>query len=53
MDDVHIKRWLRVGVNTCMLRVDTQWDMFLALCGSVLAQLLLARLHDRQLGVPR
>ena len=32
---------------------DTQWDMFLALCGSVLAQLLLARLHDRQLGVPR
>ncbi len=30
---------------------DTQWDMFLALCGSILAQLLLARLHDRQLGV--
>ncbi len=28
---------------------DTQWDMFLALCGSVLAQLTLARLHDRQL----
>ncbi len=26
---------------------DTQWDMFLALCGAVLAQLLLARPHDR------
>lgn len=31
---------------------DTQWDMFLALCGSILAQLTLTRLHDRQLGVP-
>ena len=30
--------------------LDTQWDMFLALCGAVLAQLLLARVHDRQLG---
>ena len=29
---------------------DTQWDMFLALCGAILAQLLLARWHDRQLG---
>ncbi|HEX6360937.1 DUF2238 domain-containing protein [Actinophytocola sp.] len=29
---------------------DTQWDMFLALCGAILAQLLLARAHDRQLG---
>jgi putative membrane protein len=28
---------------------DTQWDMFLAFCGAILAQLLLARLHDRQL----
>ncbi|MGI9592226.1 MAG: DUF2238 domain-containing protein [Myxococcota bacterium] len=28
---------------------DTQWDMFLALCGAVAAQLLLARVHDRQL----
>ena len=28
---------------------DTQWDMFLALCGAVAAQLLLVRLHDRQL----
>jgi putative membrane protein len=28
---------------------DTQWDMFLALIGSILGQLLLARWHDRQL----
>jgi putative membrane protein len=28
---------------------DTQWDMLMALVGSILAQLTLARLHDRQL----
>lgn len=28
---------------------DTQWDMFLALVGAVAAQLLLRRVHDRQL----
>ncbi len=28
---------------------DTQWDMFLALCGSIAAQLLLSRTHDRAL----
>jgi putative membrane protein len=28
---------------------DTQWDMFLALIGAVSAQLLLSRIHDRQL----
>ena len=28
---------------------DTQWDMFLALCGSIASQLLLGRWHDRQL----
>jgi putative membrane protein len=28
---------------------DTQWDMFLALCGALSAQLLLATRHDRQL----
>ena len=28
---------------------DTQWDMFLCLCGALAAQLLLSRLHDRQL----
>jgi putative membrane protein len=29
---------------------DTQWDMFLAGCGAIASQLVLARLHDRQLG---
>lgn len=29
---------------------DTQWDMFLALVGAILALALFARLHDRQLG---
>ncbi|MCU0759393.1 MAG: DUF2238 domain-containing protein [Steroidobacteraceae bacterium] len=28
---------------------DTQWDMFLALCGAISAQLLLGGLHDRGL----
>lgn len=28
---------------------DTQWDMFLALVGALAAQLLLSRVHDRQL----
>ena len=28
---------------------DTQWDMFMALLGALLAQTLLSRLHDRQL----
>ena len=28
---------------------DTQWDMFLAGCGAVLAQVLLGGVHDRQL----
>jgi len=28
---------------------DTQWDMFLALCGAVVAQLALAGLHDRSM----
>ena len=28
---------------------DTQWDMCLALCGALAAQLLLSRTHDRQL----
>ena len=28
---------------------DTQWDMFLALCGAISALLMLGRLHDRQL----
>ncbi|MEO6525289.1 MAG: DUF2238 domain-containing protein [Gemmatimonadaceae bacterium] len=28
---------------------DTQWDMFAALIGAIAAQLLLARIHDREL----
>ncbi|WP_205669188.1 DUF2238 domain-containing protein [Amycolatopsis suaedae] len=28
---------------------DTQWDMFLCVCGALLALLLLRRVHDRQL----
>jgi len=28
---------------------DTQWDMFMALNGALLAQIFLARLHDREL----
>ena len=28
---------------------DTQWDMFMALCGATLALLTLSRLHDRQI----
>ncbi|MFC3898501.1 DUF2238 domain-containing protein [Lentzea rhizosphaerae] len=28
---------------------DTQWDMFMALLGAVLAQVTLARVHDREL----
>ncbi len=28
---------------------DTQWDMFLALCGAISAQLVLSRVHDRAL----
>lgn len=28
---------------------DTQWDMFLALIGAIVSQLLLSNLHDRQL----
>lgn len=28
---------------------DTQWDMFLAFLGAMVAQLLLSRLHDRQI----
>lgn len=30
---------------------DTQWDMFLALCGAIAAQIGLSRVHDRQLGL--
>jgi len=30
---------------------DTQWDMFMCLCGACVSLLLLSRLHDRQLGL--
>lgn len=30
---------------------DTQWDMFLAGCGAIVAQFVFERLHDRQLAV--
>lgn len=30
---------------------DTQWDMFLCLCGAIVSLLLWSRLHDRQLGL--
>ena len=29
---------------------DTQWDMFTALWGAIIAQLLLSRVHDREIG---
>ena len=32
---------------------DTQWDMFLALCGAIMSQLTLGRLQDRQLRAMR
>jgi putative membrane protein len=31
---------------------DTQWDMFLCLCGAIVSVLVWRRLHDRQLGEP-
>lgn len=30
---------------------DTQWDMFLAMCGAILAQFVFAKMHNRQVGV--
>ena len=30
---------------------DTQWDMFLCLCGTIVSLLLWRRVHDRQLGL--
>lgn len=30
---------------------DTQWDMFLALCGAVTALILLSRVHDREMAL--
>jgi putative membrane protein len=30
---------------------DTQWDMFLCLCGAIVSLSILPRWHDRQLGL--
>lgn len=32
---------------------DTQWDMFLCLCGAMVSLAIWSRWHDRQLGLPR
>lgn len=32
---------------------DTQWDMFLAMCGAISAILLLGKLHNRALGIDK
>lgn len=52
-----VEWWVAVGTGTAAEAFlgtqgdvwDTQWDMFLALCGAVAAQLALSRVHDRQL----
>jgi len=49
--------WVAVGTGTAADAFlatqgdvwDTQWDMFLALCGAILVQPLLGSWHDRQL----
>jgi putative membrane protein len=30
---------------------DTQWDMFLCMCGAIVSLVLFSRMHDRQLGL--
>ncbi|PKM82543.1 MAG: hypothetical protein CVU89_03305 [Firmicutes bacterium HGW-Firmicutes-14] len=32
---------------------DTQWDMFLALCGSIVSLLSLSKIHDKYLNILR
>jgi putative membrane protein len=52
-----VEWWVAVGSGTAADAFlatqgdvwDTQWDMFMALCGAIAAQVLLARWHDRQL----
>jgi len=52
-----VEWWVAVGTGTAADAFlgtqgdvwDTQWDMFMALCGAVVAQLTLVRVHDRQL----
>ena len=52
-----VEWWVAVGTGTAADAFlatqgdiwDTQWDMFMALCGAIAAQLLLGRWHKRQL----
>lgn len=52
-----IEWWVAVGSGTAAEAFlgtqgdvwDTQWDMFLALLGAITAQILLRKLHDKQL----
>jgi putative membrane protein len=52
-----IEWWVAVGTGTAAEAFlgtqgdvwDTQWDMFLAFCGAIIAQLVLGRCHDQQL----
>jgi putative membrane protein len=52
-----IEWWVAVGSGTAAEAFlgtqgdvwDTQWDMFLALIGAIVAQLLLAKIHDKQM----
>ena len=52
-----VEWWVAVGSGTAADAFlatqgdvwDTQWDMFMALCGAIASQLLLGRAHDRQL----
>ncbi|MFN0038421.1 MAG: DUF2238 domain-containing protein [Burkholderiales bacterium] len=54
-----VEWWVAVGTGTvadAFLATqgdvwDTQWDMFLALCGAIASQLLLAPWHERQMAV--
>jgi len=52
-----VEWWVAVGTGTAADEFlatqgdvwDTQWDMFMALCGAIASQLLLMGAHDRQL----
>jgi len=53
-----VEWWVAVGSGTAADAFlatqgdvwDTQWDMFMALCGAIASQLLLRGVHERQLG---
>ncbi len=56
-----VEWWVAVGSGTAADAFlatqgdiwDTQWDMFMALCGAIASQLLLAGWHERQLRAMR